>query len=274
MCNIGIGSFSLSSSFGISCAITGNIGLGTYALCGITCGSYNIAIGSGAACTVDTGCYNIAIGSCTLFAAPGEIPVACNIAIGANALASSTGVSNTVIGHCAGNTLSSGNCNVIIGSVSGATSTTGSNNVIIGAGATASSATVGNEVTITNGSKLARFQGAGASAWSFVSDARDKKNVQDLALGLDFVNALQPRKFEWASRDNDFDHGVPAAGFIAQEVLEVVEANNAGYSNLVNTCNPDQYTFAQANLVPFLVSAIKELSAKVQSLEDKLSALG
>jgi hypothetical protein len=54
-------------------------------------------------------------------------------------------------------------------------------------------------------------------------------------------------------------------------VLEVVEANNAEYSNLVQTCNPEQYMLAQANLVPFLVNAIKELSAKVTALEVKLA---
>ena len=56
-------------------------------------------------------------------------------------------------------------------------------------------------------------------------------------------------------------------GFIAQEVLQAVEAFGASYTNLVDANDPNQYTFAQANMIPILVKAIQELTAKVEALE-------
>jgi hypothetical protein len=142
----------------------------------------------------------------------------------------------------------------------------GTQNVGIGVNCAASSATVNNEVSITSGAITARFQGA-AGAWSFVSDERDKTDIEPLTLGLEFITGLQPRKFKWDIRDCEVDVGKPASGFIAQEVLAVVEANNAGYTGLVDTNNPDQYTLAQTALIPMLVNAIKELTARLELLE-------
>jgi hypothetical protein len=181
-----------------------------------------------------------------------------------------TGCGNTTLGTRAGCGITTGCCSVVIGINTGSILTTGSCNVIIGPNAASSSATVSNEVTIYNGTNFARFQGA-ATAWTFVSDARDKRNVEDLALGLEFIESLQPRKFEWSHRHTDIEHGKPATGFIAQEVLEAVEASDAHYANLVDTNNPDQYTLAQANLVPILVNAVKELSQQVKELQMYIS---
>ena len=115
---------------------------------------------------------------------------------------------------------------------------------------------------------IARFQGA-ASSWSFVSDARDKDNISNLTLGLDFINQLQPREFEWHLRHTDVDQGKRASGFIAQEVLAVLQSNSAEYTGLVSTSDPEQYTLAQTNLIPMLVNAIKELTARLEILEQK-----
>ena len=119
---------------------------------------------------------------------------------------------------------------------------------------------------------MARFQGV-ASAWAFVSDARDKANIQDLTLGLDFIAALKPRKFEWNLRHTDADQGKQAAGFIAQEVLETIETFDASYTNLVDTNDPNQYTFAQSNMIPVLVNAVQELTIIVKELQLELAAL-
>ena len=142
----------------------------------------------------------------------------------------------------------------------------GGNNVGIGYNVSSSTLTISNEVNISNGSVIARFQGA-ASAWTFVSDVRDKTNIQDLTLGLDFITALKPRKFNWDMRNSEVDKGKPAAGFIAQEVLETVKTFNASYTNLIDTNDPNQYTFAQANMIPILVKAVQELSAMVKQLQ-------
>jgi len=190
-----------------------------------------------------------------------------NVAVGASSLGFCliTGGCNVSIGNGALFKMT-GNCNTAIGNSAGACSTSGNNNIFIGSTVQGSSLTVSNEVNIYNGINLARFQGS-ATAWTFVSDARDKKNIENLALGLEFIESLQPRKFEWNHRHTDTEHGKPASGFIAQEVLEAVEASDAHYANLVDTNDPEQYTLAQANLVPILVNAVKELSRQVKELQ-------
>ena len=269
---------SSNTAIGFSANISGttsqqNVAVGAYALCATSTGCANVAIGAFAGKVITTGNCNVAIGYCAM--GQSVVTSEFNVAIGYNAgLRITSGLENTMLGAFSGRATTTGAGNTFIGNCAGVTTTTGTRNVVIGMCATTSTNVINNEVTISNGCRNARFAGATPTAWAFSSDGRDKTNIQDLALGLDFVTALQPRKYEWNSRDNQGDHGVPSSGFIAQEVLEVVKANNAEYSNLVQTCNPDHYMLSQANFIPFLVNAIKELSVKVESLEQKLTALG
>ena len=172
------------------------------------------------------------------------------------------------IGYESGESVLTGVKNTILGGKAGDALTTGSSNVIIGYNSAASAVDVDNEVNIYNGTVTARFQGS-ASSWSFVSDARDKKDIEDLELGVEFINKLKPRKFKWDLRDSDVDKNKKASGFIAQEIQEVLDAENIDYSGIVDTNNPDQYMIAQANIIPMLVKSIQELSAKVKMLENK-----
>ena len=143
---------------------------------------------------------------------------------------------------------------------------TGDDNIMIGYDTNLSALSVSNEVNIYNGSVTARFQGA-AAAWSFVSDARDKKDIEDLKLGLDFVTKLKPRKFKWDLRDSDVDKNKEASGFIAQEVIETLDEVNADYTGIVDTNNSEQYTVSQANIIPMLVNSIKELKEEIEQLK-------
>jgi len=162
--------------------------------------------------------------------------------------------------------------NTALGAFAGVNVLSGNNNVVIGCCANASTNSISNEVDIFNGSVTARFQGA-AGGWSFVSDSRDKSNITALPVGLDFVNSLEPRQFEWSIRDSEVDFGKPASGLIAQEVDSVVEDFNAGYLNLVDKNDAERYTLTQTNLIPVLINAIKELSAKNDALEARIAAL-
>jgi hypothetical protein len=176
---------------------------------------------------------------------------------------------NTAVGINAGGGISTGSFNTILGGYSGNPAgklTTGSYNVLLGVNAQGSTATVNNEVSIFNNSVFARFQGS-AVAWSFVSDKRDKKDIKDLELGLDFVDKLKPRKFKWNLRSSDKDDGAEASGFIAQEIKETLDESGIDYTGIVNTDDPNQYTVAQANIIPMLVKAIQELKAEIEILK-------
>lgn len=254
-----------------------NAAVGYQALGSNTVGYDNVAVGYQALSKNKEGPLNTAIGSGALRS---TTYTSRSVAIGNEALSHTnyTGINNVAIGSIAGSAVTSGSNNIFIGSsvCSGGTDYTNSGCVVIGASSltTPSSTSVTNEVTIGNGAgRIARFQGATVTAWEFVSDARDKRNVTDIDLGLDFVNQLQPRKFEWNHRIGESGNGEYSVGFIAQELLEVVENNNAPHTQLVSTSNPDQYTVAQTNLIPVLVNAIKELSTELQSVKAELATL-
>lgn len=271
--NVAIGDYALCSlSPPPTNPIAGtNVAVGFFAMCSLCVGSQNVALGNRVADTLITGNANIAIGFGTLDATTDG---SFNVAIGNNTMRCSTIVCyNTAVGSGALYTNTTGCNNVAIGNNSLQIHTTGCRNIGIGADSFSSNSTVSNEVTIWNGVVYARFQGA-ASSWSFVSDKRDKTEIKDLTVGLDFVKQLKPRTFEWNLRRSDVDNGKKASGFVAQEVDELVATLGAEHLNLVDKNDPDQYTLAQANLVPVLVKAIQELSAKVDELESKLAANG
>ena len=126
---------------------------------------------------------------------------------------------------------------------------------------------------IFNGTKTARFQGSDTS-WSFSSDGRDKSDYHDLTLGLNLVNKLRPRKFTWTPRDTEKNNinGDVRAGFIAQEVLSAVEeVDTERITTIVDTTDPESFLVSESAMVPMLVKAIQELSAKVEELESKLN---
>ena len=141
------------------------------------------------------------------------------------------------------------------------------------------------------------------------SDERDKTDISDITNALAFVDKLNPVTFVSNDRVNyisdedkkgetfrkygmcDYDRAAHAAGtkkgerrrcgLLAQEVIaamqEVYDTDN--YANIVNDNFHDlaekpsdvenKYTLAYANLVPFLIGAVKELSQRVKELENQ-----
>ena len=238
----------------------------------VTTGSYNVAVGRSALGANTIASSNTSIGWNSL---GDNVDGSKNVAIGHQSLrnfdpASAADTFNVALGYHSGLSVSTGTQNTIIGGAAGDALTTGASNIIIGYNAAASAVDVSNEVNIYNGSVTARFQGS-ASSWSFVSDARDKKDIEDLELGVEFINKLKPRKFKWDLRDSDVDKGKQASGFVAQEIQEVLDNESIDYSGIVDTNNPDQYTVAQASMIPMLVKAIQELSAEVKELKKQIN---
>jgi hypothetical protein len=97
-----------------------------------------------------------------------------------------------------------------------------------------------------------------------ISDARLKENVQDIDVGLNAILALKPRKFDWkAGKGKDIKGD---RGFIAQEFETV-------FPNLVDEWKDPApegeapYKSVRQDLIPVLVKAIQELTARVQTLE-------
>jgi len=100
---------------------------------------------------------------------------------------------------------------------------------------------------------LAPIAGSTISATDFnsTSDISLKKNVSVIENALDLVNRLEGVNFEWK------DSSKPAIGVIAQQVEDVVPV-------VVNTGSDGIKRVSYDSLIPILIEAIKELSAKVK----------
>jgi hypothetical protein len=105
---------------------------------------------------------------------------------------------------------------------------------------------------------------ASGTAYNIASDYRLKEYVQPLTGGLARINALKPSIYKWKVNNSNGE------GFIAHELADVVPAAVTGEKDAVNedgSIKPQQVDLSK--IVPILVAAIKELTARVQTLEAK-----
>ena len=105
---------------------------------------------------------------------------------------------------------------------------------------------------------------SGGTAFNTTSDYRLKESVQPLVGGLARVNALKPSIYKWKT------DGSNGEGFLAHELAEVVPAAVTGEKDAVNedgSIKPQGVDLSK--VVPILVAAIQELTARVQTLEAK-----
>lgn len=277
--NTAVGTFPL-----VSCTTgSDNVAVGMNSLFANITGSDNIAIGSFAAYTQPSGSDTIAIGSnvlrdCTNGTNLGMgtntllalITGFTNVAVGRNSAQSLTsGSGNTCLGAQSGLTLMTGNNNTFIGFSAGdANILNGSNNTVIGYNAEASTSFTSNQITLGNAS-VTSLRCAVTSITS-LSDERDKDEITDLSAGLDFINEIKPVSFTWNDRNEEGKHGIKDSGFTAQNLKEVQEKYNLSDElKLVNEENPEKLEASYGRLIPVLVKAIQDLSAKVEALENK-----
>ncbi len=97
-----------------------------------------------------------------------------------------------------------------------------------------------------------------------VSDARRKKNVDDLVLGLELIEKLRPVSFQFKdSPDERFK-----IGFIAQKTEEVMKECDKDYDVVNYDEDNDAYTMKYESLIGVLVNAMQELLDRVEKLEE------
>ncbi len=256
----------------------GNVAIGTGTGGALTIGGSNTLVGTNAGSNLINGTSNTLIGRNAGCGAPGLGGIGDNnIMIGFSAGCSVNNFhdGSVIIGNSSGANLFSCGCQVIVGHASCSTCTVGAN-VIIGNGIQAN---LGNGSVIIGrgGQACASFNLAIGINWSFTSDARVKDGVTALPVsGEDFVNALRPVSFCFLDRETKqpLEQKHCNVGFIAQEVEKALEDNGLAHiSNLVTKPADEDsyYQLAEAAMVPFLVKAVQELSAKVAALEAKLA---
>jgi len=182
-----------------------------------------------------------------------------------------SGNGNTVVGSSAGTGYTTGSNNTIIGreaannsGVGIAQTMSGSNNLVLGANAQVSSASTSNEITLGD-SNIVKLR-CQVTTITSLSDERDKTDITDIPLGLDYLSEVRPVKFVWNQRDGG-RHGIPEVGFIAQELKSVTDKYDADWLNIVSEDNPDRLEASPGKLLPILVKAIQELKAEVDALK-------
>ena len=219
-----------------------NVAYGTSALKSNTTGERNVANGFEALKDNTTGDRNLANGS---FALKLNTTGSFNVANGNQALYSNT----------------TGSYNTAIGDNALYNNTTGSNNTCLGKGAWVPSATGSNQVRI--GNPAVTYAGVQV-AWTITSDQRWKENIQKSALGLNFINDLEPVSY---NRKNDESKKIEY-GFIAQELEKTLAEYKVTNAGIITKDDEGMLSVRYNDLLAPMVKAIQELKAE----NDKLKA--
>jgi len=181
-----------------------------------------------------------------------------------------TGSYNCAYGNTSGDAITTGTYNTAIGQGAGGDCTTGSNNLFLGNGAGQTFVQVdtgSNKIVLGNGSSTHAYIQIN---WTIQSDERDKMNFASVPHGLAFVNNINPVKFDFKKgRDIEVPHGDTKYGFKAQEIL-ALEGDNPV---IIDNSDTNSLKITSSGLLPILVNAIKELSAKNDALEARITAL-
>jgi hypothetical protein len=220
---------------------------------------------------------NAGIGASALGAIPSG---AGNAAIGANAGAGcSTGASNVYLGADAGNysnVHTTGSGCTYVGRFASGSSASVSNELVVNSGAAATSSIgKGASTAFINGNGGSTYNGANTTTFAQTSDRRLKKNIVDNNVGLDAIKSIQVRNFEYRSPEEVDTELKPTdaivksgvqLGVIAQELQAVLPDCVKQESTGVLSVDAD-------NLSWYMVNAIKQLSAALDSANARIAAL-
>jgi len=249
---IGIG----TQSFYATCTGSANIGLGYRSFFGCTSGHSNVGVGYQTLNDLSTADESVAIGYRAL---PHVTISDSNIGIGAK-----TGDGVRGVG------LTTGTANILIGRETDTAAADNNYSIVMGVHAVGK----GSNTGFISPNDGAVYQGNNSSSWSTTSDRRIKKNIVDNKVGLDAINQVEVKNFEYRKEDEITELPTHAAinkegvqlGVIAQELQTVLPDMVNEETTGCLSVNPD-------NMVWYLVNAVKELSAKNDALEARLKKL-
>ena len=265
-------------------AATGSVTLGTAigyrSLFSNTSGSANTAVGDSSMLSNSVGIQNVAVGSSAL--AGGTNAGQC-VGIGFEAgKTNTTGLRNTSVGFRAMFSSDLLSDNTAVGYLA-LTSTSFTNTTGLGSN---SIVTAANQVQLGDLNTITYVFGTVQNR----SDKRDKNEIRDTILGLDFINKLRPVDYKWNYRDdykikneygeiveilenngsktrNRFHHGL-----IAQEVQQIIEETGTdfgGFQNHSLSGGNDVMSIGYDEFIGPLIKAIQELTARIKILENR-----
>ena len=260
--------------------------IGYNALSSQTSGTRNVAVGVNSGYTTTTGADNTFLGTNAGYS---NTTASNNTAVGKDAcFSNSTGTKLAALGYQAEKNNEYGYDNVSIGYQANSTAS--------GAGNGVGRITIGTSVTgygqewVTFGRGSTRTRVAlGTTTWYSDSDERLKENIQTSAAGLSFINDLRPVTFDWKKKGEidpsltaykegsedriKLENNLNRYGFIAQEVKQAID-NHPEVLDNGEIWQEDEMDGTQGvaptALIPMLVKAVQQLSAKVEELESQI----
>ena len=213
-----------------------------------------------------------------------------NTAVGSSSIRSiTTGVNNVALGSQTLRESLSGNNNTALGYYSLVLNQDGSNNTAY------SSCTGLGANTYVSGSNQVQVGGTGTTTYAYGavqdrSDIRDKADIEDTPLGLDFICKINPVQYRWDYRDDyivvdeetsevtilEKDGSKKRSrlhqGVIAQQVKEVIDelgVDFGGYQDHSLNGGCDVKSIGYQEFIPPLIKAIQELKAEIEILKSK-----
>lgn len=216
-----------------------------------------------------------------------------NTAVGNAALINSEGDYNVAVGQSALSNCTTGHSNTAIGFFAASNMITGVNATCVGYESQVSGS---DQVQLGNSSTTTYVYGTVQDR----SDARDKTDIRDTLLGLDFIKTLRPVDFRWNYREDYYDNeeyteggdtlirkvAVPQDGsrsrgrfhhgLIAQEVKQAADSQNidfAGYQDHSINGGDDVLSIGYSELIAPLIKAVQQLSEENADLKARLEVL-
>ena len=182
-----------------------------------------------------------------------------------------TGTNNTCMGYLAGESITTGTANVCIGVDVDPSAATGTNQVVL---ANASTLGKGDSTAFISAAGGPVYAGNNSANFATTSDRRIKKNIEDNNTGLDAINQVRVRNFEYRTADEIDELPSHAAikkegiqlGVIAQEIQEVLPDMVNEETTGCLSVNPDNMTW-------YLVNAVKELKAELDAAKTRIATL-
>lgn len=301
--NVGIGQEALKANTSAGY----NTAVGRQAMTANTTGNSCTAVGYQAGNTNTTGTKNVAIGmeagrtttasytTCVGWKAGNSLGIGgSNTLIGAQAGASlagagAGGVNNVLIGYQAGydaTAYTGARWNVIVGDFCRGSSGNAQAEIVMGYNVASGSE---NRFTFGLGTSDSAIN-FGATSITAPSDERLKEDITTSTAGLSFIKDLRPVTYKWrqekdipdtmqahvAGSTTRFCNDKTNHGFVAQEVKTAIDAHpeiKDGFEMWDTDVQDGRQRIADGALVPILVKAIQELSAKNDALEARITTL-
>jgi hypothetical protein len=104
------------------------------------------------------------------------------------------------------------------------------------------------------------------------SDIRLKEAIKPTALGLDFINDLNPVSYKWIDKRNGDKPDQTHYGIIAQEVIETLKKHGIDSIMDFGGIHGEEETYygtRYQEFIPILMKAVQELSVEVKELKEK-----